>query len=237
LSEWPLPLTLAVGGLIPPGTLGAVEAALAGLPKPPDGFAVFDGRPLKLTGRILNRSELANLTVNGVDVLKLLSPTGSFALQLPATTKTVSAAVTDTRGASATAYYPVAHVTPRRQGSSVKAAEAVGLSIARIRYLMRGVLTTHRLRMTVTVKDRAGRVVQGAAVAVRVRKRGLTSTRMQAKRTARTGSATFAIKVRRRGLGKRLFIVTTAKTPSASATRTTSVRVPAARHVRDARRR
>jgi hypothetical protein len=86
--------------------------------------------------------------------------------------------------------------------------------------------------MTVTVKDRLGRLVRDAAVRVRVAnfqvRQRFVAGRQQAKFSSRVGTASFTVRLTRKALGKRVFMVAVAKTPSASAQKTTSVRLPRA---------
>jgi hypothetical protein len=219
VSTADVPLASAVAGVIPAGTIGAVEQALAGIVPPSGGFTALNGQPLSVGGRVADGGQLAQLSLNGIDLLKLLGPDGSFAVQLPGTTKTVTIKAADNRGTSATTTRSVTHVTSAARTQSVAAAGAVGVRITAVRYTTGRVRKTHRLRMTVTVKDRLGRLVQGAAVRIRSSNARLMTKRAQAARTTKAGTATFTIKVRGRALGRRLFVVATVKTPSASASR------------------
>jgi hypothetical protein len=222
----------AGGGVIPPAAVSNVEQALSSVLQPVGGFKVLNGLPLTLGGQVLNGSDLSSLQVNGVDVLPLLNPDGTFTLQLPGTTREVTVSTTDRQGTSATSSYTVQQLTSTPSGLAVSAATAVGLKIAGIRYYTRGAAKTHRLRMVVTVKDGLGRLVRGASVQIRTATPGRTVRRQQVKRSSKLGQAAFILGLRKSALGSRLVIVTIAKTPTAQATKRSSVRVPAARRPR-----
>jgi hypothetical protein len=220
-------------GVIPSGVTSTVDQALASVLAPAGGFKILDGLPLTIGGHVVNGSDLASMQVNGTDVLPLLNPDGTFTLQLPGTTKEITITTTDKQGTSATSTYGVQQFfsTPGSSALSVSAATAVGLKIAGIRYFTKGVAKTHRLRMVVTVKDSLGHLVRGAGVQIRSAKAGRTVRRQQAKKSSNVGKAAFTLRVRNRALGKRLVIVTTAKTPTAKAKKTSSVRVPRAKRL------
>ena len=118
------------------------------------------------------------------------------------------------------------------KGTSVAASSAVGLKIAKIRYATKGVSRTKRLRMIVTVKDSRGLLVNGAKITVRSKAPGRLARRTLEKASNKTGQAPFVLRVKSRTLGKRLVMVTVARTPSAKAAKTTSVRVAKARQAR-----
>jgi hypothetical protein len=238
-SQVTIPVSTAIGGVIPPGTISAVQQALRSLQQPAGGFTVLDGRPLTVAGRLANGADLAGLQVNGVDVMRLLKPDGSFAVQLPGTTREVTLTATDRQGTSASSTYLVQQLVSTPLGRSVSAATAVGLRIAAIKYATKGAARTHRFRMFVTVKDNLGRLVRGAKVQIRSTAPGRTVPRQLAKTSGKLGRASFLVRVRARALGKRLVMVATASTSSAKAKKTTSVRLPRAkrhRRMRHARR-
>ena len=218
----------AGGGVIAPGTISAVEQAVSSVLQPAGGFKVLNGLPLTVGGKVADGSDLSSLQVNGVDVLHVLNPDGTFTVQLPGTTKEIIVSTTDKQGTSATSSYAVQQLASTPRGISVSAATAVGLRIAGIRYYTKGAAKTHRLRMVVTLKDGLGRLVSGASVQIRSARPGQTIRRQQVKRSSKVGQASFSVGLRQRALGQRLVIVTTAKTPTAKATKKTSVRVPKA---------
>jgi hypothetical protein len=79
--------------------------------------------------------------------------------------------------------------------------------------------------MIVTVKDARGLLVRGATIRVQARGHRLAKP-PRVTHSGPKGRATIALRLRRSAFGKRLFTVTMARTPSAKARRTTSVRVP-----------
>jgi hypothetical protein len=240
-AELRVPLKLGLGGLIPAGTTAAVEEALRALLQPLGGVTVGNGLPVQLSGRLLNADELASVKINGTELLSQLKPDGSFTIQLPGTTKTITATVVDKRDTTgtfstsesrgATAPTPQPTVSPTTRTVSVAAASAVGVRIAKIRYITKGAVRRHRVRMVVTVKDIRGYLVRGATVQIRTSnpKTRRVVKRQQLKRTTSAGKAQFVLRIRKRALGTRVVIVTTARTPTASARKTTSVRLPRAR--------
>src|SRR5207249_2421188 len=154
-----IPLALAgPGGIIPAGVLDPVEQAGLNLLEP-----VTDGNAVTAAGGVLDKSHLVSLSVNGKDVLGSTGPDGSFSVQLPGTTKTVTLSATDNHGVQVSILSAV-H-TPL-SATSVSVAAAVGVRIVKIRYITKGAARTHRLRMVVTVKDRRGRLIRGARITV-----------------------------------------------------------------------
>ena len=218
---------IGLGGVIPPDVLGSIERAAISVLEPVGGFKILDGEPISVGGSVLDREQLAGLTVNGRDVLGTLGAGQSFSIPIPGTSRTIRIVATDTRGVSTTTTYPVTHqATAGAAGRTVAAANAVGVRVAGVRYLTKGFRKTKRVRMFVTVKDNLGRLVQGATVQVR----GAPATRLvrrpKVKRTGKLGGTSFLLTPRAKAYGKRLFTVTLAKTPTAKAQRKTSVRVP-----------
>jgi hypothetical protein len=84
----------------------------------------------------------------------------------------------------------------------------------------------------VTVRDRAGLLVRDAIVRIRVAnfqvRRHLLRGGQQAKKSSARGVASFVVRLNKNALGKRVFMFALAKTPSATAKRTTSVLLPRA---------
>jgi hypothetical protein len=120
-------------------------------------------------------------------------------------------------------------------GTSVAASSAIGLKIAKVRYVAKGVARTKRLRMIVTVKDSRGYLVRGATITVRSRAAGQLVRRSQAKKSTKVGQASFVLRVKARTLGKRLVMVTVGRTPTAKAAKTTSLRLAKARQTKKRR--
>jgi hypothetical protein len=227
-----VPLALAgPGGIIPAGIVDAVEQAGATLLEPAGGFV--GGQPLTVAGSVADKGQLATLAVNGTDVMRLLGPDQSFTLQVPGTTKEITLTATDKSGVSETTHYPVlgssAGVTPL--GPYVTASSAVGLKIAKIRYVAKG-SRTRRLKMIVTVKDSRGILVRGAKIKIRSKAAGRLKRRAQTKTSTKLGQAAFVLLVKPRFLGKRLVMVTVARTPTAKAAKTTSIRLAKARRTK-----
>lgn len=218
------------GGVIGPDILAALKKAAVSILKPLDGFRIQDQLPLKLEGSVADKGSLASLTVNGKDALSLIQTDRVFSMLLPGTTKEVSVTATDHQGVSQTSTVPVLHTssmftTP--MGRSVSATGALGLRIAKIRYITKNVRRTKRLRMVVTIKDRRGLLVRGATVSVRSRYARRIVRNPRAKKTNKVGQAAFLLRARDRTFGKRLLMVTLAKTRTAKASKASSVRIPA----------
>jgi hypothetical protein len=118
----------------------------------------------------------------------------------------------------------------------VSARAALGVRVASVRYLTRRVRGTKRVRMIVTIRDRRGYLIRGAAVTVSGLRRGFVAGRIRTKRTNRAGAVSFVVRLRPKAFGRRLATITIARTPTAKAKRTTSVRLPKLRRARAARR-
>jgi hypothetical protein len=227
-----IPLTSNIvgpGGVIRPDVLAALQKAAVSILKPLEGFRIQDQLPLRIEGSVADRGSLVGLTINGKDVLSLLGTDRVFTVQLPGTTKEVSVTATDNQGVSQTSTVPVLHTssmftTPA--GRSVAAAGALGVRIAKIRYVTKNVRRTKRLRIVVTVKDRRGLLIRNASVSVRSRFARRIVRNPKAKKTNRVGQAAFLLRARNRAFGKRLVMVTLAKTPTAKASKASSVRIP-----------
>jgi hypothetical protein len=241
-----IPLTTNIvgpGGLIPGTILDALKRAGISITVPEEGFVSWDGQPIRIGGSVLDRDQLAGLTVNGVDLLQKLTPGGSFSQTLPGTTREVGITATDRQGVSQTTTFsalPMSSVISTAAGPSVAAANADGVRITRVRYLTKTVRPHKRFRMIVTVKDRQNRLVRNAIVRVRptnaqARKRFVVG-KQRTKRSSKIGQANFLVLVRKHALGKRLFMFTVAQTPRAKAQKTTSVRLPKAKTAKRARR-
>jgi hypothetical protein len=217
------------GGVIGPEILDALKKAGVSILKPLEGFKILDQLPLKIEGSVLDKGSLASLTVNGKDVLSLLGQDRIFTVLLPGTTKEVTVTATDTQGVSQTSTAPVLHAasmftTP--VGRSVAATGALGVRIAKIRYVTKNVRRTKRMRMIVTIKDRRGLLVRGATVRVTSRYVRRIARNPRAKKTNRVGQAAFLLKATKRTFGKRLVMITVAKTPASKASKRSSVRIP-----------
>jgi hypothetical protein len=226
-----IPLTtnlIGVGGFIPPGVLSGLQQAAVSLLKPAGGFVSVDGRPIAVSGSVGNRDQLASLTINGIDALKLLQPNNSvFTVLVPGTSKEVHMTVIDRQGVSQTTVEPIARGSAGAgAATSVAAKDALGVKIATVRYFTKRIRTTKRLRVLVIVKDRRNLFIRGAVVTMRGAKTRQIAGRAALKRTNRKGQVGFFIRLRPGAFGKRVVIVATAKTPSAKTARRTSVRLP-----------
>lgn len=221
--------TVGLGGLLTPGVLSALEQAGVSILKPLDGFRILDGLPLQVEGSVLDRSSLASLTVNGKDVLGLIGADRVFRLDVPGSTKEVTVTATDRSGVTQTNTFPVTHAssavqTP--QGPSVGADGALGLRVAKVRYIVKKVKRTKRFRMVITIRDQRGLLVRGAVVRVRSARASRLLRNPKAKNTNRVGQAAFLLGARKRAFGKRLVMITFAQTKMAKAKKNTSVRLP-----------
>ena len=243
-----IPLTTNIfgpGGLLAPSVLADLEQAGVTILKPLDGFKIFDNLPLRVEGSVLDKNRLAELKVNGFEVLGQIGADHTFSVQVPGTTQEIRVSFTDQKGASQTIEVPVVHPasppaspsTPASPvGRTVEASEAVGVRIARVRYFTRGIRRTKRLRVVVTVKDRRGFLVRNASVSVRSVKPRWIRRNPKAKRTTGLGQASFALTAGQRAFGKRLKLVIRAKTPHAKARKAGSVRLPSRTRSATARR-
>lgn len=217
------------GGVIPPDILASLEKAAVSILKPVDGFKILDELPLKIGGSVGDEDSLASLTVNGQDALGLLGSDRIFTVTVPGTSREVTVTATDHQGVSQTSTVPVLHTSSiftTAAGRSVSAAGAMGVRIAKIRYITRNVRRTKRLRVVLTIKDRRGLLIRNASVSVRSRFGGRILRNPRAKRTNRVGQAAFLLRARDAAFGKRLVMITVAKTPSAKASKSSSVRLP-----------
>jgi hypothetical protein len=217
-----IPLTLAgLGGVIPTGVLDSVQQAGVSLLSP---IAGDDGSALTVAGSVLDKTQLAGLTANGMDVLGALGSDGSFSIQLPGTTKVVTLTATDTHGTTETIVSSVGHQS--LSSGTTTAAAAAGVRIVKVRFYKQNVLRRHFMRMVVTVQDRQGKLIQGAKISVRSTKAGRLAHRPKLHLSGRKGRATFTLRLRKAAFGKRLIVVTLAQTPKAKATKRSAVFVP-----------
>jgi hypothetical protein len=219
------------GGIIGPGILDALEQAAVALTEPIGGLNT-GGLPIRIEGSVGDPSQLASLKVNGQELLGALDANRGFSLELPGTTKVITLTATDKQGV----YQSYAVPTSPTAGHTVTAKAAQGVRIAKIRYITTNVRRTKRLRMIVTVRDRRGLLVRGATVSVRSRYARRIVRNPRAKKTNRVGQAAFLLRARNRAFGKRLVMVTVAKTPKAKASKASSVRIPKLRKAAARRR-
>lgn len=233
-----IPLTTDIvgpGGLIAPSVLADLEHAAVTILKPLDGFTSLDNLPLRVEGSVLDNDRLTDLKVNEVEVLGQIGADHRYSVQVPGTSKAITLSFTDRQGVTQRTEVPVEHVpasgsvpsTPASPvGRTVEASEAVGVQIARVRCLTKGIRRTKRLRVVVTVKDRRGFLVRNASVSVRGVKPRWILRNPKAKRTAVLGQTSFVLTAGHRAFGKRLKLVILAKTPHAKHRKAGSVRLP-----------
>jgi hypothetical protein len=219
-SDWTgfsIPLTGALvgpGGVIPPGALDQVEQAGIALAAPLVGS---DG--LKVSGSVADGSQLSGLSLNGADVLGQATRDHTFTVQVPGTTLGLVLAASDKNGVTESVHRQL----------TVDAVHADGVKIVSVRFWKRNVRRNGRLRMVVRVRDRQGRMIRGARVIVRASKRGFLAKRPHTKHTGTRGGSTLTLRVRKSALGKRLVVLTVAKTPRAKARKKSAVKLPAGR--------
>lgn len=228
LGDTTVRIPLALAGV--PDPLATLREAGISIVVPPEGFQAFDGLPVTVKGHVLDPGSLASLKVNGQEILGTLNPDGSFEQPVPPGSEQVTVVATDPQGVSQTSTWQISNLSSvirTEFGSSVSAAGAMGLRIAGVRYVTRGVRASRRLRMVVIVKDLRGYLVRGATVRVQaVRPRAALRPSVRTKPTGTAGRVTFTLRPRTRAFGKRLYVRAIARTPNARARRTTSVRLP-----------
>lgn len=207
------------GGLIGPEILEALEKAGVELFEPIGGTG---GLPITISGSVDDPSSLAGLQINGQDVLGALGSDRTFTVNVPGTTKEITLSATDNQGVN---HYFTVPATATA-GSTVAAENAQGVRIAKVRYITKSVKKTKRFRMIVTVRDNRGLLIRGATVSVKSAQAGRIVRNPKAKKTNKVGQIAFLLKAKNRAFGKRLVMVTLAKTPKAKATKKTSVRMP-----------
>jgi hypothetical protein len=222
-------------GVIPAGALDALQQAAASLTTPILGS---DGQPITVSGTVADGSQLAGLSVNGKDVLGTLGGDGGFTVQLPGTTKVVTLTATDTHGFTQTTTSSVGQQpATAKAATTVTAANAVGVKIAGIKFVKKAVKGRyHQLKVIVTVKDKLNRLVKGAKVTIRSTKARKVVRQPRISRSGPKGRVTIKFRVRVAALGKRLLLVTTAKTPKAKATKKNNVLLPKAKKTKKKRR-
>lgn len=215
--------------------LDALNDAGISIDVPPDGFQVVDGQLPVVSGRVLNSDTLSSFTVNGQDVLTLLGPGGSFSIPLTGSdTKQVTFVATDRQGASQTSAFRTTQVTSAiktKAGMTVSAAGAQGVVVAKIRFDKTKLLTKRRLGVVVTIKDRRGYLIRGAALHLKgMPLRYFATGAGRASFTNRVGQKRFSYLLKKSAFttsARRLTLVVRADTPRASAKKTARLRLPA----------
>jgi hypothetical protein len=139
--------------------------------------------------------------------------------------KQVALTVTGTNGVSQTSTVPVTQVTTVihvGKSTSVSAFGAQGIRIARVQFDTGKLARTHRLGVTVSVRDRRNYLVRDAIVTVSPTPRRASVAGSWAETTDVLGRARFSVPVSSRS-ARRIFLTVTAKTPRARARLTRSV--------------
>jgi hypothetical protein len=142
--------------------------------------------------------------------------------------RTVRLTVQATNGASQTSTIRVKRVSSvvrLGRSFSVSAFGARGIRITAVHFDASAVARTHRLVVGVTVRDRRKYLVRDAVVMLVPTAHGGTIRGSVAGLTNMSGRARFSIAVPRTSLGLRLSMLVTARTPTASARVTRSVRL------------
>lgn len=218
-SEWTgftIPLTgVGSAGVIPAGVLDSIEQAGIALATPLVGS---DG--LTVSGSVADGSQLSSLSLNGADVLGQVAQDHTFKAQVPGTTLGITLAASDNKGVIQTVHREL----------TVDAAHANGVKIVSVRFFKQNVRRNGRVRMVVRVRDRQGRMIHGARVSVSATRRGFLAKRPHTRPTGTRGAATLTLRVRKGALGRRLVVLTVAKTPTAKARKRNATRLPARRH-------
>lgn len=204
---------------------------------PDGGFQIVDGQLPVVEGRVLEPDKLAALSVNGVDVLRILGPGGFFSTPAPGSSSTerVTVIATDRSGVTQTSTFTPARVTSAistRAGTSVSAAGARGIRIAKVKLDKRFLKAAKYLRVIVTVKDRRGFLIRGAALRMQAMPaRHVANGSVRAGFTNRVGQKQFAYRMtpeafKKGALPKYLTLATKASTPRANASKRVTFRLP-----------
>jgi hypothetical protein len=231
----PIDVLLETGGK---GVLDDLLDAGITIDVPEDSFKIVDGQMPVVEGRVLDKSHLASLDVNGQDVMRLAGPDGFFATQPSSSTtrETVTVVGTDRSGVSQTSTFTATRVTTAiatRAGTSVSAAGARGIVIAKVALDKRFLKSAKFLRVVVTVKDRRGYLIRGAALRLRAMPwKHVANGPLRAGFTNRIGKGQFAYKLRANAFkappAKYLTIAMRAATPASSRNKKVTLRLPAA---------
>jgi hypothetical protein len=206
-------------------SLSVPIADLAGLnlPQLPN---TLDGGPVSFGGQILNRDQLAGLTVNGVDALSLVGPDGLLSIPLMEGVREVTTVLTDTHGNVTTSTFRVLELFTTPAGTAISARTASGIRFSSMLFFKKGAQRTHRLKLKVVVRDQNGYLVRGLKVTVKSVPGGKLRAGKYALKTGKAGRATFLVKPKARALGKKLTMKATAATALSKAQRTKSTTLP-----------
>jgi hypothetical protein len=230
----PIDVLLARG---PDGALDGLLDAGISIDMPSDGFLVVDGQMPVVEGRVVDDHTLASLTINGRDALRVLGPSGLFSFQPSSSTTSekLTLIATDRSGVSQTSTFSTRRVTTAirtKAGTSVSAAGARGVRIVKVALDQRFLKPTKYVGVVVTVKDRRGFLIRGAALRLRgMPAKHVANGSSKAGFTNRVGKGRFAYKLKPSAFtGKPVQYFTIwmrAATPKNSATRKVTLRLPA----------
>jgi hypothetical protein len=233
--EIPLDVLLATGG---EGVLNDLLDAGISIEEPVGGFQIVDGQLPLIEGRVLNSDNLSVLEVNDVNVLSRLGDHGLFSIALggSSTTERITVVAADRRGVTQTTTFTARRVTSAiatRAGTSVSAAGAEGIRIVRVALDKRYLKTGKYLGVVVTVQDRRGFLIRGAALRLRgMPAKHVANGALKAGFTNRVGKGRFAFRLKASAFtgtpAQHFTIWTRAATPKSSATRKVTLRLPAA---------
>jgi hypothetical protein len=233
--EVPIDALLATGG---EGVLNDLLDAGISIDEPVGGFQIIDGQLPLIEGRVLNGDNLSVLEVNDVDVLSRLGDDGLFSIVLgdSTTTERITVVATDRSGVTQTSTFTARRVTSAittRAGTSVSAAGAQGIRIAKVALDKRFLKPGRYLGVVVTVKDRRGFLIRGAALRLRgMPAKHVANGASKAGLTNRVGKGRFAYRLKASaftGSPAQFFTIRTrAATPKSSATKKVTLRLPAA---------
>jgi hypothetical protein len=232
--EVPLDVLLANGG---EGVLNDLIDAGISIDEPVGGFQIIDGQLPLIEGRVLNGDNLSVIEVNDVNVLSRLGDDGLFSIVLggSGTTERITVVATDRSGVTQTSTFTARRVTSAlatRAGTSVSAAGAQGIRIVEVALDKRFLKPAKSLGVIVTVKDRRGFLIRGAALQLRgMPAKHVATGALKAGFTNRVGKGQFAYRLKASAFtGKPAQFFTIwmrAATPKSSATKKVTLRLPA----------
>jgi hypothetical protein len=247
-------LAIPASAAVQAGATAQLKSDAVTLLVPVDGFVNVDGSGTEAQVQAQATAGISSLDLNGTDLLGQLaaqtsasasaSPSGSGGSQaapaaasgpspatasapVPGNAKQVALTVTGSNGVSETNTVPVTQVnTLVRVGRSmsVSAFGARGLRISSVQFDTTRLARTHRLGVTVSVRDRRNYLVRDAIVTVAPTPRRTTVAGSWAATTDALGRARFSVPVSSRS-ARRIFVTVTAKTPRAKARLTRSVSI------------
>jgi hypothetical protein len=233
--EVPIDVLLSTGG---EGVLNDLLDAGISIDEPVGGFQIIDGQLPLIEGRVLNGDNLSVLEVHGVNILSRLGDDGLFSIVLggSSTTERITVVATDHSGVTQTSTFTTRRVTSAiatRAGTSVSAAGAQGIRIVQVALDKRFLKPAKYLSVVVTVQDRRGFFIRGAALQLRgMPEKHVANGALKAGFTNRVGKGRFAYGLKASAFtgstAQLLTIWTRAATPKSSAAKKVTLRLPAA---------